>query len=225
MGGSYPLCIEAVGVFYHPNRLGHRTPVCRGITPLQRSSRRILQLQPTGPRGTRLWWGSLTPLQRSSRRIIQIQPTGPYDPFFFWVGGLTPLQRSSRRILQIQPTGPHDTFFGWGLTPLQRSSRRILQIQPTGPHDTFFWGGSYPFAERQSVYSTAPEPTGQLLRDRSSIIKVVTIITKRNGEVICIHIRVCPYCIDFIKRVTHKRMKILTLTLNLHLQLTYTFVL
>ena len=88
-------------------------------------------------------------------------------------GSLTPLQTCSQCILQPQLTGPldnhwershiHDTQWG-SLTPLQKCSRCILQPQPTGPldnhwershiHDTQ-WGESYPFAEMQSVYSTA----------------------------------------------------------------------
>ena len=46
------------------------------------------------------------------------------------------------------------TLVGRDLTPLQRCSWCILQPQPTGQHS--LWGGSYPFAEVQSVYSTAP---------------------------------------------------------------------
>ena len=55
-------------------------------------------------------------------------------------------------------------WWWWGLTPLQRSSWCILQPQPTGPQDTR-WGKSYPSAEKQSVYYTAPADwaTGHLL--------------------------------------------------------------
>ena len=49
-----------------------------GLTPLQRCSRCILQLQLTGPQDT--CWGSLTPpLQRCSQWILQPQLTEPQD--------------------------------------------------------------------------------------------------------------------------------------------------
>ena len=55
---------------------------------------------------------------------------------------------------QIAQCHIQDTLL-WSLTPLQRSSRGILLPQPTGPQDTR-QGESYPSAEKQSVYSTAP---------------------------------------------------------------------
>ena len=44
-GVVLPLCRDAVGVFYSPNRLGHHDIRCggRGLTPLQRYSRCIMQ--------------------------------------------------------------------------------------------------------------------------------------------------------------------------------------
>ena len=46
-------------------------------------------------------------------------------------------------------------FLGEGLTLLKRCSRCILKSQPTVPQNTR-WVRCYPFAEMQSVYSTAP---------------------------------------------------------------------
>ena len=55
LGWVLPLCRDAVGVFYNSSRHGwrwsiviSRTLVGVGLTPLQRCSRFILQLQPTG---------------------------------------------------------------------------------------------------------------------------------------------------------------------------------
>ena len=62
----------------------------------------------------------------------------------------------------ITGTSPSDRLVSYQnirlgcLTLLQRSSRCILQLQPTGSQDTRWEGRSYPFAEGQSVYSTAP---------------------------------------------------------------------
>ena len=51
--------------------------------------------------------------------------------------------------------------WAWILTSLQRSSRCILQPQPIGNRTRVtcvcVWGGSYPFVEKQSVDSAAPE--------------------------------------------------------------------
>ena len=114
------------------------------LTPLQRSSRCILQHHPIEP----LVGKDLTPLQRSSQCILQPspQPTGPlvvggvlplcreavgvfYSTLSVdWAnrcrGSFTPLQRSSRCILQPHPIEP---LVGKDLTPLQRSSQCILQ--------------------------------------------------------------------------------------------------
>ena len=102
LGKSYPSAEkQAVGVFYSPSWVGHRTlvgevlPLCR-----EASSWCIRQPQLSGPQDTR--WGSLTHLQRCSRCILQSQLSGPQDTRW---GSLTPLQRCSRYILQPQSSG------------------------------------------------------------------------------------------------------------------------
>ena len=63
--GVLPLNREAIGVFYSPSRLGHRTLVGGGLTSQQRSNRCILQPKPTGPQDTR-WWGSYLSAEKQS---------------------------------------------------------------------------------------------------------------------------------------------------------------
>ena len=102
--------------------------------------------------------GGIIPLQRSSRCILQPQPTGPLDTCS-GRGYLTTMQWCSQCILQPQPTGPLDTRSGRGyLTTMQWCSQCILQLQPTGPLDTrsSVARGSYHSAEIQSVYSRPP---------------------------------------------------------------------
>ena len=89
---------------------------------------------------------------------------------------LTPLQKSSWCILQTASrlsqthTDTADrTHTGQSLgslTPLQKSSRCIVQSQLTGP-DTCrtFVGESYPFAEKQLVYSTSPADWTRYMQD------------------------------------------------------------
>ena len=120
-----------------------------GLTPLQRCSWCILQLQPSGQDNEGVLWIS------QSSGITGTSPSdclGSYPGHSLW-GGLTPLQRCSWCILQLQPSGqgnegvlwisqssvitgtsPSDCFvsypghsLGRGLTPLQRCSWCILQ--------------------------------------------------------------------------------------------------
>ena len=68
------------------------------------------------------------------------------------------------------------TLVGGGLTPLQRWSQCIQQPHPTEPQDRRDWG-SYPSAEMQSVYFTAP-PSSWLgtLSSISCIILLVVVV-------------------------------------------------
>ena len=74
-------------------------------------------------------------------------------------GGLIPLPRCSRCILQPQqPTWPQDTRWWEGVLSLCRGAVGVF-YSPSSRlgHRTLVGGrGSYPFAEVQSVYSTAP---------------------------------------------------------------------
>ena len=64
-GVILPLFRDALGVFYSCNRLCYRTLDWGGnLTPLQRCSRCILQLQPTVLQDT--WWGGILPLFRDA---------------------------------------------------------------------------------------------------------------------------------------------------------------
>ena len=112
-------------------------------------------------------WGSLFPLQRCNQCILQHQPTVPL------VGETFP----SAEMQSVYSTVPADCTTHWGsLFPLQRCNQCILQSQPTAPliggvfslcrdaisvfystsrlHHSL--GESFPSAEMQSVYSTAP---------------------------------------------------------------------
>ena len=126
--------------------------------------------------GTR--WGSLTSQQRCSRCIIQPQPTGLlrhslgetypsaemqsvyYTAPADWatetlIGGDLPLSRGAVGVLYSPSRlGYWDTHWG-RLTPQQRCSWCIIQPQPTGllRHSL---GETYPSAEVQLVYYTAP---------------------------------------------------------------------
>ena len=149
LGRVLPLCRDAVGVFYSPNRLGHRTLVWEGLTPLQRCSRRILQPKSTGPQDTCLG-GSYPPAEMQSA-----YSTAQID----WATGhsfrrVLPLCRDAVGVFYSANRLGHRTLVREGLTPLQRCSRRILHPNSTGPQDTRL-GGSYPSAEMQSAYSTA----------------------------------------------------------------------
>ena len=170
------LCREAVGVFYSPSLLSHQDIRWGSLTPLQRSSRCILQPQLIGPPGT-LVGGVLLLCRDRSRCILQpqlIEPPGHslgslplcreavgvfYSPSLLGHQGHS-LGESypSAEKQSVYSTAPaywhQDTRWG-SLTPLQRSDRCILQPQLIGPpgHSQI---GVLPSAEKQSVYSTAP---------------------------------------------------------------------
>ena len=69
---------------------------------------------------------------------------------------VTQLQRCSRCILQLQPTGSRDTCWE-GVLPLCRDAVSVFYSSSQLGHGTLVGGrGSYPSAEMQAVYSTAP---------------------------------------------------------------------
>ena len=71
--GSLALCREAVGVFYSPSRLSHRTLVWGVLPSAEKQS-----VYSTAPAdwATGHLLGESCPLQRSIRCILQPQPTG-----------------------------------------------------------------------------------------------------------------------------------------------------
>ena len=74
--------------------------------------------------------------------------------------GLTPLKRYNWCILQPQSTGPDSidgggSGGGGGVLPLCRDAVSVFYCCGTGP-GSIGGVGSYPFAEIQLVYSTAP---------------------------------------------------------------------
>ena len=184
VGGVLPLCRDAVNVFYSPKRLdsllGESYPsaemqsmystapsdwtLCWGsLTPLQRCSQCILQPQATG-----LFVGGVLPLCRDAVNVFyspkrldsllgesypsaemqSMYSTAPSDWTLCW-GSLTPLQRCSQCILQPQATG----LFVGGVLPLCRDAVNVFYSPKR--LDSLL-GESYPSAEMQSVYSTAP---------------------------------------------------------------------
>ena len=155
VGGVLPLSRDAVGVFYSPSRLDHKTLIGGGsflspemqsvystapadwvtghlfggesYPPLQRCSRCILLHQPTGPLDTH--WGKSYPLQSCSLCILQPQPTRPQDTYW---GRVLPLSRDAVGVFNSSSRLGHGILIGGrGLAALQRCSRCILQLQPT----------------------------------------------------------------------------------------------
>ena len=150
-GGVLPFCRDAVSVFYSPSQLGHKTLAWRSLTLLQRCSQCILQPQPTGPQDTCM------EESYPSAEMQSVYSTAPAN----WAtrhlhGGVLPFCRDAVSVFYSPSQLGHKTLAWGSLTLLQRCSQCILQPQPTGPQDTCM-GESYPSAEMQSVYSTAPE--------------------------------------------------------------------
>ena len=119
LAGVLPLCREAVGVFYSPNRLG-LTVKCN--------------IQDTR------WLGSYLSAEKQS--VYSTVPTDwawPLSAISRTLAGwrLTLLERSSRCILVSTNwawslSAISRTVVDWGLTPLDRSSRCFLQPQLSG---------------------------------------------------------------------------------------------
>ena len=150
VGGVLPLCRDAVGVFCSLSRLGQHDTCWGSLTPLQRCSRCILQSQPIGP--TRHSLGESYPSAEMQSVYSAVSADWANTTL---VGGVLPLCRDAVGVFcSLSRLGQHDTHWG-SLTPLQRCSRCILQSQPIGPTGHSL-GESYPSAEMQSVYSTAP---------------------------------------------------------------------
>ena len=135
VGRILPFCRDAVGVFNSAQPIG----ACwENLTLLQRSSRYIQQ--PTAD------WGLLGESYPSAE-MQSVYSTAPSR--LGLVGRILPFCRDAVGVFYSpQPIGAC-----WeNLTLLQRSSRCIQQ--PTA--DWGLLGESYPSAEMQSVYSTAP---------------------------------------------------------------------
>ena len=116
-----PLCLDVVGVFYSPNRLGHYHKIVCVIS--------------------KTLFGESYP----SAEMQSVYSTAPTDRAL--LGEVLPLSSDAVGVFyNHNRLGPH-----WGsLTPLQRFSRCILQPQQTKPS----LGKSHPSAQMQSVYST-----------------------------------------------------------------------
>ena len=71
------------------------------------------------------------------------------------VGGVVSLCRDGIHVFYSPSRLGNRTLVGGSLTLLQRCNTCILQPQPTRQQDTR-WGESYPSAEMQYMYSTAP---------------------------------------------------------------------
>ena len=130
-GGVLLLCRDAVGVFYSPSWLDHRSLVGGwSFTPLQRCSRCILQPQLTGPQITR-WRVEFY----SSAEMQSVYSTTPIE----WAtdhlleGGVLLLCRDAVCVFyNPYRMGHRSLVWVWSLTPLQRCSRCILQPQSNG---------------------------------------------------------------------------------------------
>ena len=131
-----PLCRDAVGVFYSPNQLDHRTLFGGSLSSLQRCSRCILQPQPTWPQDT-LWGKSL--LSAEMQSVYFTAPTNLTTGHS--LGEVLALCRDAVGVFYSPNQLDHRTLFGGSLSSLQRCSRCILQPQPTWPQDTL-WGKS-----------------------------------------------------------------------------------
>ena len=146
IGEVLPLCRDPVGVFYNPSLLGSHWG---SITPLQRSTRCILQSQLTG-----LSLGNYYPSAEMQSVYSSISADwalngevlplcrDPVGVFYNWalIGEVLLLCRDVVGVFYIlSRLGSH-----WGsITPLQRCSRCILHSQPTG----LSLGKYYPSAE------------------------------------------------------------------------------
>ena len=145
-----PLCRGAVGVFYNLNILGYNILLGRGLTPLQRCCRCILQPQPTGSQDTH--WARSYP----SADALSVYSTTPAN----WatghsLGGVLPLCRGAVGVFYNPTRLGHNTLIGRDFTPLQRCCRCIVQPQHTGSKYTH-WARSYPSVEVLLVCSTTP---------------------------------------------------------------------
>ena len=160
LGESYPFAeIQSVYSTASANwatRWGH-------LIPLLRCSWCILQPQPTGPLvGSVLpiCWDAVGVFYSPSQLGHLLGASYPFAEMQFvystasanWAtrwGSLTPLQRCSQYILQPQLTRP---LVG-GVLPLCWDAVGVFYSPSQLGHSL---GESYPFAEMQSVYSTAP---------------------------------------------------------------------
>ena len=140
VAGVLHLCRDAVNVFYSSSRLVHTR--CGSLTPLQRCSQCILQLQPIGPHSLRESY--------TYEEMQSVYSTAPAD-WSTLVAGVLHLWRDAVNVFYSSSRLVH-TRCG-SLTPLKRCSQCILQLQPIGPHSL---RESYTSAEMQSMYSTAP---------------------------------------------------------------------
>ena len=160
VGGVLSLCRDAVGVFYSLSQLGHSLGEFYPFAEMQ-------LVYSTASANWATHWGHLIPLLRCSWCILQPQPTGTL------VGGVLPLCWDAVGVFYSLSQLGHSLG---NLTPLQRCSQYILQPQLTRPLVggvlSLCWdavgvfyslsqlghslGKSYPFAEMQSLYSTAP---------------------------------------------------------------------
>ena len=150
IGEFLSLCRDTVCVSYSSSRLGLQDTHWRILIPLQRYSICILQLQPTGSSGHSL------ENSYPSAEIQYVYSTAPADWVFrTLIGEFLPLCRDTVCVsYSSSRLGLQDTHWRI-LIPLQRYSMCILQLQPTGSSGHSL-ENSYPSAEIQYLYSTAP---------------------------------------------------------------------
>ena len=113
-------------------------------------------------------WGRISPLCRDAVGVNQLGQTlvggGGSYPFAekqsvysaapaSWATGhsLVGVLSLCRDAVGVNSTGPQDTRWGGGILPLCRGAVGVNQLGQT----LIGGGGSYPFVEKQSVYSTA----------------------------------------------------------------------
>ena len=122
-----PLCRDAVGVLYSPNRQGHQDTRYEGVTPLQGCSWCVVQPQPTGPPGHSLW------RSHPSAEMQLVYCTAPTDRTTrTLVMKVSPLCRDAVSVLYSPNRLGHLETRCKVLTTLQRCSWCILQPQQTG---------------------------------------------------------------------------------------------
>ena len=149
-----------------------------GLTPLQRYSQYILQLQPIGPQDTRCcwwWWGGL-PLSRDAVSIFYSPSRLGNRTLICWSGSYP-----SAAIQSVYFTAPVDWTTGHSLvvvvvvvgsSPQQRCSQYILQPQPIGQQDTHLLEWVLPLcSDTVSIFYSSSR-----LDHRTLVVVVVVVV-------------------------------------------------
>ena len=151
-----PICRDTVGVFKSPSNQGQRTLIAgKCLTHMPRCSRCIQQPQQSGPNDTHCG-GRVLPICRDTVGVFSSHSNQGQTTHIAGKG-LTLMQKCSWCIQQPQPSGPNDTHCGGRVLPIYRDTVGVFNSPSNQGKTTLIAGeGSYPYAEIQSVYSTAP---------------------------------------------------------------------